>query len=393
MLKAVKGKLLIDGTGGEPIRDGVVLIEDDKIVKVGAQPGVQIPGSAEVIDVGDQTLLPGLVDPHSHLTIFAGRGQPGLQRQAAPGLQLLKAASHIRIDLLAGTTTIRVLGENNNADFLVRQAVNEGVVPGPRLFVSGKAVRPTHGHGHMGTPANGIDEIRAMIRENCQAGADHIKMFVSGGISDHHTELDRCYYSKEEIDAAVEEATRSGKRVSIHCKGGIGLRWAVEAGVSSVEHGYLATDDDLELMTKRGAWLGATLTNLYHERGNAPEVMNDPVCGQKARFARARMDETFPKAVKGGVRWNLSTDSRHGTLPFAVETAVKLGASNMQALQAVTGWAAESCSLEDKVGTLRPGRFADIISLAGNPLADIKAVYRVKLIMKGGERLDHLSLL
>ncbi|MHB1161474.1 MAG: amidohydrolase family protein, partial [Chloroflexota bacterium] len=285
MLQAIKAKLIIDGTGAEPIRDGVLLIEDDEIVKVGPQARVEIPDAARVTDVGDQTLLPGLVDPHSHVTIFPGRGQPGHQVQAPPGMQLLRGAGHMRIDLLAGTTTMRILGENNNADFLMREAIDQGIVPGPRLFVSGKAVRPSHGHGFMGTPADGADGVRTTIRENCHAGADQIKIFVSGGISDHHTDLGYSYYSKEEIHVALDEALRVGKAVAIHCKGGPGLRWAVEAGATTVEHGYLATDDDLELMQQKGAWLGATLVNVYHELGNSPEIMKDPYRGAKARHA------------------------------------------------------------------------------------------------------------
>ncbi len=392
MLKAIKGKTLIDGTGSEPIRDGVILIEGDKIVAVGTGAEVRVPEGAEVTDVGEETLLPGFVDTHSHVTIFPGRGQPGHQVQAPPGTQLLRGASHMRIDLLAGTTTMRILGENNNADFLMRQAIEDGTVPGPRLFVSGKAVRPTHGHGFMGTPANGVDGVRTTIRENLLAGAHQIKVFVSGGISDHHTELANSYYSREEIEAAADEAERAGKRMIIHCKGGPGLRWAVEAGASAVEHGYLATDDDLELMQKRGAWLGATLVNAYHELGNSPEIMNDPYRGAKARYAMAMMEKVFPKAVKGGVKWNVSTDARHGLLPFAIETAARMDATNMQALQAATGWAAEACGLEDKVGTLQSDRYADVISLEGNPLEDIKAVYRVRLIVKGGQRVDNLSV-
>ena len=391
MLKAIMAGLLIDGTGSEPLRNGVVLVDGERIVLVGPRSQVEVPESAQLIDVGAETLLPGFVDPHSHATIFPGRGQPGHQVQAAPGLQLLRGAANLRVDLLAGTTTMRILGENNSADFLLRQAIQEGAIPGPRLLVSGKAVRPTHGHGFMGTPANGVDGVRATIRENCLAGADQIKMFVSGGISDHHTELARCYYSREEIQAAGDEAERAGKRLVVHCKGGPGLRWAVEAGACCVEHGYLATDDDLELMLKRDVWLGATLVNLYHELGNSPEILRDPFRGAKARHAAAAMDQLFPKVIKAGVRWNLSTDARHGLLPFAIETAVKMGASPMEALQAATVWAAESCGLEDQVGTLQPGRYADLISVDGNPLDDIKAVYRVRLIMKGGERMDNLS--
>jgi len=276
MLKAIKGRLVIDCTGAEPIRDGVVLIEDDRIVRVGPRSAVEIPESAEVIDEGDRTLLPGFVDPHSHVTIFPGRGQPGHQIQAPLGTQVLRGAGHMRIDLLAGTTTMRILGDNNSADFIVKEAIDGGMIPGPRLYVSGKAVRPSNGHGFMGTPADGVEAVRGTIRENLQAGAYQIKMFVSGGISDQHTDLASSYYSREEIQAAGDEAQRTGKRFAIHCKGGPGLRWAVEAGCTNVEHGYLSTDDDLELMQKRGAWLGATLVNVYHERGNSPEIMRDP---------------------------------------------------------------------------------------------------------------------
>lgn len=393
MLKAIKARLVIDGTGVEPIRDGVVLIEDDRIVDVGPQSRVSVPESAEVIDEGERTLLPGFVDPHSHVTIFPGKGQPGHQIQAPVGVQLLRGAGHMRIDLLAGTTTMRVLGDNNNADFIIKQAIDEGMIPGPRLFVSGRAVRPSNGHGFMGTPANGADAIRTTIRENLQAGAYQIKMFVSGGIADSHTDLANSYYSREEVQAAGDEAQRTGKRFAIHCKGGPGLRWAVGAGCTNVEHGYLATDDDLELMQKHGAWLGATLVNLYHERGNSPEILKDPFRGGKARYAREHMDVVFPKAIKGAVRWNVSTDARHGMLPFAIETAVRMGATPVQAIQAATRWAAESCGLEDKVGALQSGLYADVISVEGNPLEDIRAVYRVNMIVKSGERVDHLSML
>jgi len=387
----VKGALVIDGTGRTPIEGGAVLIEDGRIRAVGRAADIAVPEGAAVIDRGAETILPGLVDAHTHLSIIPGLGHQIGQLRSNAAQAALRAIPNMRTDFLSGVTTMRVVGEEHFLDIDIKAAVNAGRIPGPRLLVATRPIAARHGHGTAVTASDGPEEIRRHIRENLAAGADLIKYFATGGTSSARAAADTCFYSPEEIRLIVEEAHRDGRPAAVHAHGGPAIRYSVEAGVDTIEHGKLATAADLELMRNAGTWLVCNHAIAFHPDGIEKGDGGNPQIMAKLKISRERSPGTFRLALNSGVRWALGTDSMHGLLWFEAQKAVDFGATAGQALAAVTRDAAEAIGLKDSVGTLEPGKHADLISVRGNPLAEIGALRNVGLILKGGVRYDHLS--
>ena len=421
---AIKSSLLIDCTGAEPLHNAVVLVEGERITAVGREADLGIPDGAEVIDLGDETILPGLVDPHTHMTINPGRrgllGQ--LEGLAEPdALQGARAAHNLRLDLKSGITTQRVIAEVHWNDIAVRRAIEDGWIPGPRLLCATRGITSSHGHGAPSWMFDGPDEIRKAVRENLQHGADFIKILV----------LDRtptsASYSAEEIQVAVDEAHRAGKLITAHAsaKPDTSLRLCLAAGVDSVEHAIPQTDEQIELYLQCGAAFVRTFTIGFQTQTDwawfagkdiegRVDVMrqivkgtleNAPESGGFADYYRTgltlrdRLRNTyetvvpsFQKAVKQGVKWTVGMDSMHGLIGHEIGTLVEWGLSPMQALLAATRQAAEVCGMDKVCGTLEAGKYADIISVRGNPLEDIWAIARPNFLMKAGRRFDHLSI-
>lgn len=375
---------LFDGTGAPPVRSAVIVVEGGRITAVGPAATTPAPAGAPVLDLGDRFVMPGLVDAHSHISIVPGDGdQIGqLRQEAVP--QALRATANLRRDLASGVTTLRVMTEERFLDVQVREAIEAGVIPGPRLLCGTRGITASNGHGRAISSFDGVDEIRRGVRENFQRGADHVKLFTTGGVSSTSSNLQGSVYSREEIRAAVEEAHRVGKYAAAHAHGGLGLRLAVEEGVSTIEHGALTTDDDIALMKERGAWLVCTLSILFHPTGIEQGDAGRPAIMQKVREARAVVLANFPRHLNSGVRFAVGTDSMHGLMPFELEMLVRLGVSTHDALLAGTRWGAEACRVEKELGTIEPGKRADLIAVHGDPLADITALRRVALVMKDG---------
>jgi imidazolonepropionase-like amidohydrolase len=344
-----------------------------------------------VLDWSDRFVMPGLVDAHSHISIVPGDGdQIGqLRQEVVP--QALRAVANLRRDLASGTTTLRVMTEEHFLDVQVRDAIEAGVIPGPRLLCGTRGITASNGHGRAHSAFDGVDEIRRGVRENFRRGADHVKIFATGGVSSPGTTLNASVYSREEIRAAVEEALRAGKYAAAHAHGGPGLRMCVEEGVSTIEHAGLATDDDVALMKERGAWLICTFSIFMHARGIEQGDGRNTAIMEKLRAARRVIAESFPRHLASGVRFASGTDGVHGCMPFELQTLVRFGVSPSDALLAGTRWAAEACRVDDQVGTLAPGRRADLIAVDGDPLREIEALQRVRLVMKDGVIHESLS--
>jgi imidazolonepropionase-like amidohydrolase len=383
-IRAVRCGTLFDGTGADPIRGAVVLVDDGRITAVGPAATTAIPPGAEVVDLHDRFVMPGLVDAHSHISIVPGLGDQIGQLRQPPVPQALRATANLRRDLLAGTTTMRVMSEEHFLDLDVREAIEARVVPGPRLLCGTRGITASNGHGRAHSAFDGVDEIRRGVRENFQRGADHVKIFATGGVASSGTTLKACVYTREEIRAAVEEAERVGKYAAAHAHGGPGLRMSVEEGVATIEHGALATDDDIALMKERNVWLICTFSIFLHPQGIEQGDGRNPAIIDKLRWARRVVDETFPRHLATGIRFALGTDSVHGQMPFEMETLVRLGVSTKDALLAGTRWGAEACRIGDAVGSLEVGKRADLIAVDGDPLRDITAMRRVSLVMKDG---------
>ncbi len=424
MTVAIKSTQIIDGTGASPIRNGVVLVENGVILDVGREADLGIPDGAEVIDLGDNTILPGLVDPHTHMTINPGKrgllGQlEGLEELDAQ--QGARATHNFRLDLKSGITTQRVIAEVNWNDIGLRNAIEDGWVPGPRILCATRGITSSHGHGAPSWMFDGVENIRKAVRDNLQMGADFIKILV----------LDRtpnmASYSFEEIQVAVEEAHRAGKLITAHAGAspGTSLRLCLEAGVDSVEHAIPVTDEQIEMYLDTDTAFVRTFTIGFQTatdwdwfKGKDIEgrvnvmrqivkdtIENPPDTSGFADYYKLgvtlqdRVKNTydvvvpmFNKAVEKGVRWTVGMDSMHGLIGYEIGSLVEWGLSPMEAIMGATKQAAEICGVDNDCGTLEKGKRADIISVDGDLMEDIWAIARVNFIMKAGERLDHISV-
>jgi imidazolonepropionase-like amidohydrolase len=402
----IKGKLLIDGTGKEPISNGVVAVEGNRIVEIGDSRSIQIPPDAEVIDCNDETLLPGLVDSHLHAGLDSTRKEPVLAQYEKPdALRALRGYISLQKDIIAGVTTVRLLGDGTGyIDKIIRDAINAGEITGPRVLAAVHAIRPTHGTApQIGVTADGVEQVRYYTRQAIFLGADVIKLFVSN-ISRGDSYLDYLRgdltqvpaYTKEEIATAVDEAHRSGIKVAAHCIGGPALKWSLEAGVDSIEHANLIEEDDIPLFLSTGAFISDPNLHLFFDKeigfessGNKTHRWEDlpEWWHEKVRSSREQTRRVMSKALKSGVKFALGTDLNHGGLWKEAKYFVEeIGATQMQAILAITKNGAEVCGLEKQIGTLEKGKLADIISVQGNPLENIENLKNVNLVMKDGVR-------
>jgi imidazolonepropionase-like amidohydrolase len=382
---------LFDATGGEPVKDAVVVVSDGRIVAVGPAGSTPAPAGAETLDLRDRFVMPGLIDCHSHASIVPGLGDQLGQLRRGPVPQALAATRNLERDLAAGTTTMRVMGEEHFLDIEVRDAVETGIIAGPRLLVAGRGLAANNGHGRALASYDGVDEVRRGARENLRRGADHVKIFVTGGVSSPGAMSTSSAYTREEIRAAVEEAERAGTYAAAHAHGGAGLRLAVEEGVGTIEHGALASDEDIALLIERRVWLVCTFGIFLHPTGIEQGDGRNPAIMDKMRWARRLADLNFPRHLASGVRFACGTDSMHGLMPFELATLVRFGVSTRDALLAGTRWGAEACRIDGETGSIAPGKRADLIAVEGDPLADITAMGRVCFVMKGGAVYDGSS--
>jgi imidazolonepropionase-like amidohydrolase len=397
----LRGGTLVDGTGRPPLRDATIVVDEGRIERVASGPETA-PPRADIIDVTGLTVLPGLIDCHDHLA-FHGYELASRWELNEPGsTRHLRTARVIERTLGMGYTTVRDAG---GLDAGFRAAIEEGLLRGPRLLTAIAIISPIGGIGDRVSPsghecvvpadpalprgvANGVEDVRRVVRLMVRAGADVIKCATTGGASSRagHGPLDPAF-DRDEMRALVEESHMLGRRVMCHALGGPGLRVALEAGVDSIEHGcYLDEDPELlALMAERGVCLAPTLTVYeYHRESKAPHVR------ERARALAAHHRETVQRALAAGVRVVAGTDAGgHGHPPNAAELEhlVAAGLTPMQALQAATAWAAECLGRERELGTVEKGRRADLVAVAGDPLADVRVLQqpeRIRLVVKDG---------
>ncbi|MGH2451416.1 MAG: amidohydrolase family protein [Candidatus Limnocylindria bacterium] len=370
---AFRAERIVDGTGGDPFGPAVLLVEDGRIREVGSAKTVRVPRDVEVIDLAGRTLLPGLVDAHTHY----GAHFPGGIIPPTTHEILLQAVEHLGRDLRSGVTTARTLGERDFLDISYRQGIERGWIQGPRTLVAGRGIQPTTTDMPVtDLHVEGPDEMRRAIRENVKRGADVIKLFLNPSFRSP-TPL-RPNFSREEIDVAVAEAHRAGKRVAAHVLGGAAMDDAIDAGVDTFEHAILVSDAQLERLARGKRWLVLTQSlKLWQPDGAAAPAMKDEM--------HLALEALPRKAREAGVRLTAGTDTAHGLLHFEAVCLARAGLSQLEAIQAVTARAAEALDVASEVGTLEAGKRADAIAVRADPLADVAALADVEFVMKGGK--------
>jgi len=400
---AIRAGTLIDGTGGAPIKNAVILVQGGRITAVGA--GVAVPGGATVIDLSGFTVLPGFIDAHVHLagrTIGDGDWQHSRLTEM-PGQLALLGAAHAQQTLEAGFTTVRVVGSAAYGDVALRNAINAGWIPGPRIVAAGVSFGIRGGHcdetnglqpGALGYEAgvaegvaDGVEEVRNAVRYAVKYGADVIKICATGGVLSLTDSVGVQQYTEEEMRAIVETATQLDRRVAAHAHGTAGIKAAVRAGVTSIEHGSMLDAEAVRMMKEKGTWLVPTLLAGFTVESLATAGRLPPPIAAKALAIAPRQHTSFKLALDGGVRIALGTDAgvmRHGTNAREFGLMVRYGMTPMQAIVAGTSNGATLLGLEAEVGTIAAGKRADVVAVRGDPIQNIALLERVDFVMKDG---------
>jgi imidazolonepropionase-like amidohydrolase len=401
----LKAARLFDGKGNSLVTPGLVVVTDGKIAGVGAKAA--IPASADVIDLGDATLMPGFIDAHTHLTMMYSDDWKqsildSLQKTIAE--RALDASANARVTLMAGFTTVRDVGSADYLDVGLRNAIRDGVVPGPRMLVTVHALGSTGGHcdrsggfrqglfGRETDPLEGVingpDQARYAVRLDHKYGADMIKVCATGGVLSLTDDVDTPQLTQEELNAIVDEAHALRRKTAAHAHGNEGAKRAILAGIDSIEHGSFLDDEALEMMKQRGTYLVPTLIAGDSLREKMDKGLYlPPAIAAKARAALAARSQMFRHAIAKGVKIAFGTDAAvypHGHNAEEFHLMVDLGMKPIDALRSAALPNAELLGLADKIGTLEPGKLADVVAVPGDPVENVRQTEHVVFVMKEG---------
>ncbi len=395
---AIKAGHVLDVVRGRVLDRQVILIEGDTIKSVRAESSGPMPSDAKVIDLGTAWVLPGLIDCHTHITSEPEEYYADTFRRT-PIDKAVLAHVYARKTLEAGFTTCRDLGASEFIDVALKRAIDTGRIPGPRLFVATLAIGSTGGHNDLSgfSPylkfqtfsgvADGAEEIRKAVRFQIKNGADWIKMIATAGVLSEEESVGAPQYSLDEMKVMVDEAAMWGRKVAAHAHGAEGIKRAVLAGVTSIEHGSLLDDEGIRLMKERGTYLVADIYNddyilAEYAKKNYPEKIIE-----KERKVGRLQRENFQKAVQAGVKIAFGTDAGvypHGWNGKQFAHMVRWGMTPMQAIQSATVAAAELLNQTQRLGTLEAGHYADLVAVESDPLKEISVLERTAFVMKGG---------
>lgn len=399
----IKAGKLLDVRKGVLLENQVVVITGNRIKEVGGRNNVKIPKGASMVDLSRATVLPGLIDLHTHLT--SPHNMSGYQSlSVSVPREALYGATHAKLTLEAGFTTIRNLGAGGYSDVALRDAVSAGELPGPRMQVSGPSIGITGGHcdnnllpPEYNDKATGVADgpwaVRTKVREVIKYGADVVKFCATGGVLSKSTDVGATQYTLEEMQALIDEAHKLGRRVAAHAHGTEGIKLAIRAGVDSVEHASLLDDEAIALAGKNRVALSMNLYSSQYiiEEGKKNGVLPESI--EKARSIHQKRQESFRRAHRAGAFVVFSTDSGvypHGQNAKQFALMVRNGMTPLQAIQAATIDAAQVMNWIQEVGSIEPGKFADIIAVEGDPLLDVTVLERVQFVMKDGRVFRNL---
>lgn len=394
----LKAARMFDGKSDSIVQPGVVVITGNKITAIGGA----IPAGAKVMDLGDVTLMPGFIDAHTHLSMAFDPDYNGARLRALGrpvSESAIRATANAKKTLLAGFTTVRDVGSSDFIDVGLRNAINAGVIPGPRMLVAVHALGATGGHcddgagfregllNHESGPADGVinspDQARYAVRWNIKYGADVIKTCATGGVLSPTDDVDVPQLTQAELDALVTAAHELRRKTAAHAHGAEGAKRAIRAGIDSIEHGTFLDNEALQMMHDRGTFLVPTLA----VRAGLAESQFPPLVKMKADMAVKAQDDMVKRALAHGVKIALGTDAAvypHGDNALEFVLMANDGMTPAQSLKAGMSVAADLLGLSDKVGTLDPGKLADVVAVPGNPLANIKVTQSVTFVMKEG---------
>jgi imidazolonepropionase-like amidohydrolase len=399
--KVLTASIVIDGTGADPIRDGVVVVEGDRITEVGPRKRVSIPSGASRIELGARTLMPGMIDAHTHIT--GTRSYSASEDLTTPhDLQVLRAAEDCFKLLRAGFTTVRDCG--SEIALSLKRGINADVMPGPRIYTAGRPLSQTAGHGDThyipreevikrgALLCDGPDDCRRAAREALRDGSDLIKVSTTGGVGSEKDNPWEPQFTVDEIEAITYEAHNVGKLVASHAQGAQGVKNAIVGGVDTIEHGFFLDDECVDLMLEHGTYYVPTfaLVEVYKKALENPYDMPEYRL-RKQRMCIEAMPKSLMKAYEAGVKIATGPDyfgaplRAHGDNADELIALVKYGMKTKDVIVAATKNGAECIGIEGELGTLEEGKLADIIALDGNPLEDIEAVKRVSYVMKAGK--------
>lgn len=385
MKQIITARTVLAGSELEEIQNGAVVVEDGKVVKV--VPAEQLTeedrAQAEWIAFEDETVLPGLIEGHNHLSIDARKSNHLEILGTATECKLtLLAEEGLYDDLLSGVTTVRCMGEKHDLDLKLKKEIDAGNLVGPDILPAGVGMKGSNGSGYIGAPHSGVEEFRRTARSNVAKGVKLLKIFTTPGVFSTEQDFIPSFLSAEEIRTVVEEAHRLHLPVAAHCIGGQALRDCVEQGVDVIEHAYCASKEDIELLKAHpDCWVDLT-TGIYLDPDREQYLSENNA--RNVRAGREIVRECVGNLVRAGIHFALGTDANHGLLWKEVVYTVELGASKRDALKGVTSNAAYISRLSGKKGELTAGADADIIAVKGNPLEDPAVLADVSFVMKKG---------
>jgi imidazolonepropionase-like amidohydrolase len=392
---AIRAGRLLDVKTGKIQKDVFILIENHRIKSI----GIEAPAGMRVIDLSNAFVMPGMVDCHAHILGDLADLSPSSSFRMSSAKKTLWGMKNLKVWLAQGFTALRDAGEDDlgYGQLALRDAINAGWIDGPRMQSSGNYVSLNGGHGDSEdfiapdqelplrpNIADTVDGVAKAVRRDIKYGADWIKLMGTGGVADLTSDFKVQELSEEQMAKAVEVAHRAGKRVMVHAEGTEGIKAAVRAGVDSIEHGTMLDDEGAALMAKKGTWLVPTLYTFQHGVELGTTHGQDPVSLAKTKEIVAHQQPAFTRALQAHLKIAVGIDDEPQYLPKEVEALVRGGMTTLQALQAATMNGAALLNWSDNIGTIEPGKFADIIAIDGDPIQNINAIEKVVFVMKDG---------